>query len=546
MAPRLPVDSLHGTDDKLSSPVSLVALHHLLHGYNPTILHYLLHGFGSGFSVGCIGLPPQVNTAAVTNLKSASEFPEVIDLKLSKELRLGRVLGPFAVPPPSCHYRVSPLGVVPKKAAGEFRMIHHLSYPEGSSVNDFIPHDFSSVHYSTISEAIDFIKHSPHLVYMAKVDIESAFRIIPISPADRPFLGFQWRGQFFMDAVLPMGCSSSCAIFECFSTALGWAAKVKLGVTEVVHVIDDFLLLANSFDKCNHDLHAFITMCNDIGVPLAPEKTCGPSTSIQFLGIILDAVHMHARLPEDKLVRARNLLLALLRKQKVTLKELQSVIGLLSFCSEIVVPGRPFLRRLIDLTIGVSRPYFHIRLTKQAKLDVGVWLAFLQHFNGKAFFLDNNFLTGDFHELYTDAAGAIGYGALFGNAWFCGLWPAEWRSHNVAVLELYPIVAAVQVWGHAWANKSVCFFTDNEALVPIINNQTSRDPHIMALIRPLVLACLRFNINFAARHIPGRFNILADKLSRSQVGEFHDLAPWANVNPVIVPYSMSPAGLGSL
>jgi hypothetical protein len=78
---------------------------------------------------------------------------------------------------------VTPLGVVPKKAAGEFRMIHHLSYPEGSSVNDFIPHEFSSVHYSTISEAIDFIKHSPHLVYMAKVDIESAFRIIPISPA---------------------------------------------------------------------------------------------------------------------------------------------------------------------------------------------------------------------------------------------------------------------------------------------------------------------------------------------------------------------------
>ena len=75
-------------------------------------------------------------------------------------------------------------------------MIHHLSYPEGSSVNDFIPHEFSSVHYSTISEAIDFIKHSPHLVYIAKVDIEFPFRIIPISPADRPFLGFQWRASF--------------------------------------------------------------------------------------------------------------------------------------------------------------------------------------------------------------------------------------------------------------------------------------------------------------------------------------------------------------
>ena len=104
------VDSPHGTDGKLPSPVSLVALQQLLHGYDPNILHYLLHGFGSGFLVGCIGLSPQVNTAAVTNLKSASEFPEVIDLKLSKELRLGRVLGPFAVPPLviiGCHPLVS-------------------------------------------------------------------------------------------------------------------------------------------------------------------------------------------------------------------------------------------------------------------------------------------------------------------------------------------------------------------------------------------------------------------------------------------------------
>ena len=156
------------------------------------------------------------------------------------------------------------------------------------------------------------------------------------------------------------------------------------------------------------------------------------------------------------------------------------------------------------------------------------------------------FLTGDYLQLYADAAGGIGYGELCGSEWFCGESPVAWRLFNVAALELYPIMAAVHVWGEAWANKSVCFFTDNEALVPIINNQTSREPHIMALLRPLVLACLRFNINFAACHIPGRINNLADKLSRLQVDEFRQLAPWAKVNPVEVPYSVSPAGLGNL
>ena len=97
-------------------------------------------------------------------------------------------------------------------------------------------------------------------------------------------------------------------------------------------------------------------------------------------------------------------------------------------------------------------------------------------------------------------------------------------------------------------NNKVFYCFDNRcpnaALVPIINKQTSREPHIMALLRPLVLACLRFNINFTASHIPGRCNILADKLSRLQVDEFRVLAPWVTASPREVPYHVSPAGLG--
>ena len=70
------------------------------------------------------------------------------------------------------------------------------------------------------------------LIFLANVDMESAFRIIPES-----LLGFRRDEEFYMDAVFPMGCPSSCAIFEEFSTALEWIAKTKLGITEVVYML---------------------------------------------------------------------------------------------------------------------------------------------------------------------------------------------------------------------------------------------------------------------------------------------------------------------
>lgn len=63
---------------------------------------------------------------------------DVVRLKTAKEVKTGRVLAPFSEPPLP-NLRVSPLGVGPTKAPGQFRLIHHLSCPRGESVNDSIP-----------------------------------------------------------------------------------------------------------------------------------------------------------------------------------------------------------------------------------------------------------------------------------------------------------------------------------------------------------------------------------------------------------------------
>ena len=64
-------------------------------------------------------------SSQATNVLSAIQNPTIVDAEIAKELAAGRLTGPFVFPPIS-HFIVSPLGVIPKKSPGEFRLIHHL------------------------------------------------------------------------------------------------------------------------------------------------------------------------------------------------------------------------------------------------------------------------------------------------------------------------------------------------------------------------------------------------------------------------------------
>ena len=446
------------------------------------------------------------------NLKSALDQPLIVRTKLRKQCEAGTICGPF-ICPPFPNFVCSPLGIVPKKDPSEFRLIQHLSYPQGTSVNDNIPDAHSSVHYASISDAIAVLKSLGAGCFLAKTDIKSAFRIIPIHPSDFPLLGMKWDNQFYFDVCLPMGLSSSCQIFEAFSSSLEWISVHRFGASGVLHILDDFLFIARTEEQCRTDLSNFLRMCDYLGVPIAQEKTCGPSQVIQFAGITLDSINQEARLPEDKLQKCRLLLESFCKRRKVTLRELQSLIGLLNFTCSVIVPGRAFLRRLIDLTIGGRRPHHRIRLTKETKHDMEVWLKFLREFNGRSFFLDDKWNTSPPLELYTDAAGSKGYGAIFGPHWFFGSFTDQWQSFNITFLELFPIALSVRIWGSQMANRCIVFVTDNAALVSIINQQTSKHKLVMILIRDLVLTALNYNIIFRARHIPGLNNTRADCLS---------------------------------
>ncbi|XP_062567617.1 uncharacterized protein LOC134229845 [Saccostrea cucullata] len=391
-------------------------------------------------------------------------------------------------------------GVVPKKVEGQFRLIHDLSFPEDNSVNSQIPPKNSQVSYDSIDNIISLVRQFGSAALMAKCDIEDGFHNIPIHPEDYHLLGFKWENFFYYDKCLPMGASSSCKIFETLITALQWIMLNKFSAKGMSHMIEDFFFIGPpASDSCLTDLNNFISLCDKIGIPLNPNKTCLPNTNIIIYGIEVDSIAMECCLPDDKISKIEAQLSSFSMRKKITLHELQSLIGLLNFACSVISPGRAFLRRLIDMSCKVSNPRHFIRLTCEARADIQFWLQFISHFNGKSVFLSDVWSSSDHLTLYTDAASTQVFAAILGAVWFAAKWPDEFKQLHITILELFPIVLAMEMWGSQFQNHKILFLTDNEAVVAIINKTSSKDKTVMKLVRRLVLICLQNNILFKAK-----------------------------------------------
>ena len=187
----------------MPTPIRANSLLAYLSGYTSSVVTALRRGFTQGFSLQYRG---HRFFRDANNLKSAEDRPDVLTQKIAKEVAAGRIAGPFAVPP-FPNVQVSPLGLVPKKEPDSFRVIHHLSFPNGNSINDGIAAHDTYVHYQNIDDAIRCIKRFGVAALMSKSYIESAFRILPVHPSDYELLGMKLDGQYYYDKALPMGCS---------------------------------------------------------------------------------------------------------------------------------------------------------------------------------------------------------------------------------------------------------------------------------------------------------------------------------------------------
>ena len=502
----------------------------LTHHPDPTFAQYILSGIRDGFRIG-FDYNSHRCRPAKSNMLSAKEHPQVVIRYIDGELAHKRLVK-LASHAQSLLIQTSPLGVIPKRLrANEWRLILDLSSPNNYSVNDGISTPACSIRYASLDDAVNLARTLGNGALLAKLDIKSAYRMVPVHPDDRPLLGIKWRDSIFLDTTLPFGLRSAPKIFSAVADALLWAMHCN-GVQHALHYLDDFLFVGPAGNSsCANQLHTALATCRTLGVPIAPEKIQGPAQVLTFLGIEINTITMQLTLPDTKLSELREALRFWTDRKSCTKRQLLSLIGRLHHAASVVKPGRTFLRHLINLSTTASKLHHHIRLSESSRSDIHWWNTFLSSWNGISMLPPSQPQV----SIESDASGAWGCATIWNSHFFQIQWPETWQASNIAAKELLPIVVAAATWGAQWAGNLVLCLCDNAAVVAVINTGSCRDTHLMQMMRCLFFYAAHYHFSLTARHVPGAINTKADALSRNNIQLFRSLLPQADPIPTSIP-----------
>ena len=494
-------------------------------------IKFFINGFSEGFPLGIVLLPSSCVGASALNPEPAcTEESTAITKDIAEEKQKGRLLvsdsfvnGCFE----------SPIRGVQKKSVGipipgKWRRIHNLSHrfkSVGYSVNDLLSPELCSVQYAEFDEAVEIVRKIGPNAYQAKIDLESAYRQLPIRPEDWRFLGFQHNNMHYLDTRLPFGISSACRIFNDWADIL---LRIMISIhksTNKWHMLDDFWFAEEGETAGQAALTSGLAVLRVLGVPCKKEKI-DFGQSVTLLGVTIDAAKQQLRIPKARLQTILKKLEQVLGLKKMKRKDILSLAGILGNAAEILRPARMFVRKLIEVAYTVRCDDFWVRLTKDVREDLLWWSAFLKKWNGVQQFYNPLPLMHKGLTIATDASSSWGMAGVFANSWFAHKWTRGERAivtSNIMIGEVHALTTAVTAFANMMAGYLIVFDCDNAATVDAINKGACKHKFTLTELRHIQETALSHNFHVVCRWVSSKFNSVADCLSRGQVGPKMDL-----------------------
>jgi len=467
------------------------------------------------------------------NLKSARDAPDIITQKIRDDLALGRMMETTSR---GERFISSPLGLVPKHN-GKWRVIHHLSFPPRTSVNDAIDEDSAYLAYVKFEAILQMVLDAGKDCIMIKRDMRDAFRMIPIAPQNYWLFGLQWEGKYYNERVLPFGLRTAPFLFNLFAEAWEWILRSWTDCKFIEHFLDD--TMAAFPIHLGHQLQQFKAdyslLCKLLGILCNDDKD-DEGTLVQLLGRLVDSHTFTVSIPQDKVDRIVADTTVAIQRGQMTLLEAQKLAGRFAFSASAVQLGFVFCRRMWSFVASFKkewRPSLRRRIPAPVMEDLLWWRDVYPVSNGIRMFDD---AARDIIHLFADAS-VLGMGAFYlanvqspscdwkqhaasiqGSHAFAARLPAwdQEKPFDINVFEITALLEAFIRWSEGWRGKTVMLHTDSSTAQLGLLKQTLKLPDHNEPLRQLLLHAARLDIMIVPLHIAGEENELADALSRNK------------------------------
>lgn len=438
---------------------------------------------------------------------TAASTRDAVEAQIITEINNGRYI--LCEKPPNI---ISALAAIPKPDSKDVRLIHDASRPHGCSINDHARGE--SYTCSTIQTAADMLGKGD---FMGKIDLSSAYRSVPLHPADYPRAGLAWQFKgnstesYMYDTRLMFGARLSACIFNMLTRAVIDIMNSRGHEGRYLVYCDDFFITSPSREICRSLMNELMSVLRELGFAINYNKVVGPATSITFLGVVINTEKYTLSLPHKKLSDLQVELVKICKNRSITYRGLQSICGKLNWACQVIYGGRVYMRRLLDAMSKLRRPHHRVRVSGEMKRDIDWWVKIAHTFNGTAPILDPRPTT----PISTDAC-LTGGGGYYRGEWYYVPF-AEWpgvADLSINYKEVLAVLPACHIFGPTWYGRRVALHMDNISATHIIRRGTAKNPIVQHYLREIHALSVIHNFRLVPIYYPGQQNTIADAVSR--------------------------------
>ena len=525
------------------------------------LVRLFIRGIEEGFATGYCG---DTHTYRAPTRTLSHDDTQHILTDLERELKLGRISGPYTHPPttgPYPFYRTAPTYTITKKQSHKKRRIDNLSFPAGHSVNDNIDKKDFPVNYSNIDKITQAILEGEPGDLVSCIDIKDAYRHYTINPWDLALFVIEFLGMFFLQLFLNFGCTANCGIFDTGSHLITWMGMhhraiknhPELGLRRIECILDDFSLFHSHAASLNRDLallelNQFIQQVEDLGFKIQHDKTQAATTTPTIMGLQFDTTTGTVTIPDDKCERYRSSLDDLftdsqppntLGPRTTTIARLRELLGKLVYVTNVVYSGRTRLYHLFRCLNGaLSRARKRlgpaanrmktfpgtlnlVHISTAAQDDLHFWRALLLRMPSRLLLLRRLPRCDPVlscRQVTTDASSwGVGgyYETTYGESMYFSIpWNSSITPPHSTYGELFALIVAVALWDYDWKLEHILWITDCSCHTTGLYKIRTTAPELLAIHDFLDLRSSLGFYQYAPRWIKGEDNTLADELSR--------------------------------